>query len=312
MRGSASNRYYVVDDGMILNSALPAKEVTPKSWQGPSPNLKLLIRQDFPREGKYAFRVEASKGYNSLSNERLIDLRKEDLLMDLSNAVTIHAINLKKNEKFILKDKKWLMPKEFASWSEIEFSYDIPKDGIYKIDLIHPYVDSDVMPSYRVSLFGRKEHGIVSKRLDVMKKTINSEITTPVTLAYFSKGKHKGLVGGKFFVGFSKLVFTPISNDDPLPKILEEEEKKNNSEYLNSNPSILAFAGSRTDDGMDYKALDNPIEVETPFGKSEIFEFTGMLENLPIPMGDSEVSGDLANILTFGLWNNHLVKESNL
>ena len=247
-----------------------------------------------------------------MSNERLIDLRKEDLLMDLSNAVTIHAKNLKKNEKFILKDKKWLMPKEFASWSEIEFSYDIPKDGIYKIDLIHPYVDSDVMPSYRVSLFGRKEHGIVSKRLDVMKKTTNNEITTPVTLAYFSKGKHKGLVGGKFFVGFSKLVFTPISNDDPLPKILEEEEKKNNSEYLNSNPSILAFAGSRTDDGMDYKALDNPIEVETPFGKSEIFEFTGMLENLPIPMGDSEVSGDLANILTFGLWNNHLVKESNL
>ena len=56
MRGSASNRYYVVDDGMILNSALPAKEVTPKSWQGPSPNLKLLIKQDFPREGKYAFR----------------------------------------------------------------------------------------------------------------------------------------------------------------------------------------------------------------------------------------------------------------
>ena len=103
------------------------------------------------------------------------------------------------------------MPKEFESWSEIEFSYDIPKDGIYKIDLIHPYVDSDVMPSYRVSLFGRKEHGIVSKRLDAMKKTSNNEITTPVTLAYFSKGKHKGLVGGKFFVGFSKFFLFFIS-----------------------------------------------------------------------------------------------------
>ena len=31
MRGSASNRYYIVVEGMILNSALPAKEVTPKS-----------------------------------------------------------------------------------------------------------------------------------------------------------------------------------------------------------------------------------------------------------------------------------------
>ena len=240
MRGSASNRYYVVDEGMILNSALPAKEVTPKSWQGPSPNLKLLIKQDFPREGRYAFRIEASKGYNSLSVERLIDLRKKDLLMDLTNAVTIHAKNLKENEKFILKDNKWLMPKEFASWSEIEFSYYIPKDGIYKIDLIHPYVNSEVMPSYRVSLFGGKEHGIVSKRLDIMKKTNNNEITTPVTLAYFSKGEHKGFIGGKFFVGFSKLVFTPISDDDPLPKILEEE-LKNNSNYLNVNPSILAY-----------------------------------------------------------------------
>ena len=312
MRGSASNRYYVVDDGMILNSALPAKEVTPKSWQGPSPNLKLLIKQDFPREGKYAFRVEASKGYNSLSIERLIDLREKDLLMDLTNAVTIHAKDLEENKKFILKDKKWLIPKEFASWSEIEFSYNIPKDGIYKIDLIHPYVDSDVMPSYRVSLFGKKEHGIVSKRLDRMNRTSNNEITTPVTLAYFSKGEHKGYIGGKFFVGFSKLVFTPISEDDPLPKILEDEELKNNSKYLNANPSILAFAGSRTDDGMDYKALDDPVEVKIPYGKSKIFEFTGMLENLPIPMADNDVSGELANILTFGLWNNHLVKESKL
>ena len=157
------------------------------------------------------------------------------------------------------------------------------------------------MPSYRVSLFGKKEHGVVSKRLDRMNRTSNNEITTPVTLAYFSKGEHKGYIGGKFFVGFSKLVFTPISEDDPLPKILEDEELKNNSKYLNANPSILAFAGSRTDDGMDYKALDDPVEVKTPYGKSKIFEFTGMLENLPIPMADNDVSGELANILTFGL-----------
>ena len=64
---------------------------------------------------------------------------------------------------------------------------------------------------------------------------------------------------------------------------------KNNSKYLNANPSILAFAGSRTDDGMDYKALDDPVEVKTPYGKSKIFEFTGMLENLPIPMADNDV-----------------------
>lgn len=311
MRGSASNRYYIVDEGMILNSALPAKEVTPKSWQGPSPNLKLLIKEDFPREGKYAFRVEASKGYNSLSIERLIDLREKEPALDFENSFSVNAKDLNSNNSFTL-DNKNLIPKEFATFSEIEFTYDVPYDGIYKIDLVHPYVSNDVMPSYHIRFLGRKEEGVISKRLNINPNEKFEEITTPVTLAYLSKGKHKGYIGGKFFVGFSKLIFTPIAKDDPLVKTLEEESRRNNSQYERINPSILAFAGSRTDDGMDYKALSKPIEVKNLMGDSKIFEFTGMLENLPVPMASNDVSGELANILTFGLWNNHLVKESSL
>ena len=311
MRGSSSNRYYIVDDGMILNSALPAKEVTPKSWQGPSPNLKLLIKEDFPREGKYAFRIEASKGYNSLSIERLIDLREKEPALDFENSFSVNAKDLNINNSFNL-DNKNLIPKEFASFSEIEFTYDVPIDGIYKIDLVHPYVSNDVMPSYHIRFLGRKEEGVISKRLKINQNEKPEEITSPVTLAFLSKGKHKGYIGGKFFVGFSKLIFTPIAKDDPLPKTLKEESQNNNFQYEGVNPSILAFAGSRTDDGMDYKALSKPIEVKNPMGDSQIFEFTGMLENLPVPMANNDVSGDLANILTFGLWNNHLVKESSL
>ena len=311
MRGSASNRYYIVDEGMILNSALPAKEVTPKSWQGPSPNLKLLIKEDFPREGKYAFRIEASKGYNSLSVERLIDFREKEPALDFEKSFSVYAKDLKINNSFKL-DKKNLIPKEFATFSEIEFTYNIPRDGIYKIDLVHPYVSNDVMPSYHIRFLGRKEEGVISKRLNINQNEKLEEIISPITLAFLSKGKHKGYIGGKFFVGFSKLIFTPISKDDPLPKTLLEESLKNNSQYERSNPSILAFAGSRTDDGMDYKALSKPIEVKNPMGDSQIFEFTGMLENLPIPMASNDVSGELANIVTFGLWNNHLVKESSL
>ena len=311
MRGSASNRYYIVDEGMILNSALPAKEVTPKSWQGPSPNLKLLIKENFPREGKYAFRIEASKGYNSLSIERLIDLREKVPALDFENSFSVNAKDLKINNSFTF-DNKNLIPKEFATFSEIEFTYDVPYDGIYKIDLVHPYVSNDIMPSYLIKFLGRKEEGVISKRLNINQNKKLEEITAPVTLAYLSKGKHKGYIGGKFFVGFSKLIFTPVSKDDPLPKTLEEESQKNNSQYERVNPSILAFAGSRTDDGMDYKALSKPIEVKNPMGDSQIFEFTGMLENLPVPMASNDVSGELANIVTFGLWNNHLVKESSL
>ena len=311
MRGSASNRYYIVDEGMILNSALPAKEVTPKSWQGPSPNLKLLIKDDFPREGKYAFRVEAYKGFNSLSVERLIDLREKEPELAHLNSFSVNAKALKINKNFTL-EKNNLIPKEFATFSEIGFNYEVPHDGIYKIDLVHPYVSNDVMPSYHIRFLGRKEEGVISKRLNINQSDQSQDITTPVTMAYLSKGKHNGFIGGKFFVGFSKLIFTPIAEDDPLPKILQEESKRDNSQYEKTNPSILAFAGSRTDDGMDYKALSKPIEVENSMQESKIYEFTGMLENLPIPMASNDVSGELANILTFGLWNNHLVKESSL
>ena len=311
MRGSASNRYYIVDEGMILNSALPAKEVTPKSWQGPSPNLKLLIKEDFPREGKYAFRVEASKGYNSLSIERLIDLREKEPALDFENSFSVNAKDLNIKNSFTF-DNKNLIPKEFAIFSEIEFTYDVPFDGIYKIDLVHPYVSNDVMPSYHIRFLGRKEEGVISKRINIDQSEKLEEITAPVTLAYLSKGKHKGFIGGKFFVGFSKLIFTPIAKDDPLPKTLQKESQKNNFQYERVNPSILAFAGSRTDDGMDYKALSKPIEVKNSMEDSQVFEFTGMLENLPVPMASDDVSGELANIVTFGLWNNHLVKESSL
>jgi len=313
MRGSASNRYHVVKEGMILNSALPAKEVTPKSWQGPSPNLKLLIKEDFPRSGDFAFRVEASKGYNSMAIERLIDLRNDQPAQASDNSIKVIAKDLEGTENFILKNNRWLMPKQVASNVNVKFSYTIPKSGIYQVDLIHSYVKEDATPSYHIGLLGRKKEGMVSRRLNLdpsLKDT--DQIVTPITLAYFAEGEHKGSIGGKFFVGFSHIVITPLPQDDPLPKILAEEAKLDDLKYADVNPTIQVFAGARTDDGMDYKTFGEPKEVVVSDGKYQTFEFTGRLENFPIPLGSDEVSGELANILTVGLWNNHLVKESSL
>lgn len=313
MRGSGSNRYSVEQEGMLLNSALPAKEVAPKSWQGPSPNLKLLIKEDFPRQGDFVFRVEASKGYQSTSVERLIDLRKTKLTDDPKKVIKIVAKKIKSDNNFILKDKRWLVANNVASNVKTKFEYYVPKEGIYQVDLVHPYVSEDAMPSYQLSLFGGGKEGRVSQRLYMDKSLINADqVVTPVTLAYLSKGKHKGTIGGKFFVGFSHVLITPISETDPLPKMLEDEAKLNSKQYANINPSIQAFAGTRTDDGMDYKIFDECLEVSVPFGDLKTFEFKGRLENLPIPLAGNQVSGDLANMLTVGLWNNHLVKENSL
>ncbi len=313
MRGSASNRYNIVKEGMILNSALPAKEVTPKSWQGPSPNLKLLIKEDFPRMGYFAFRVEASKGYNSMSIERLIDLRNDTPAIESPKSVSIAAKALNNTKGFVLKNNRWLIPSEVASDFKLEFKYQVPKSGIYQVDLIHPYESEDAMPSYHISLLGRSKEGIITRRLKMDKSLMNSDkITTPITLVYLSEGEHKGYIGGKFFVGFSHIIITPLPEDDPLPKILEEEAKIDNSKYASVNPSLQVFAGSRTDDGMDYQTFADAVEIINPLGEHQTFEFTGRLENLPIPLGNDDVSGDLANILTVGLWNNHLVKENSL
>ena len=124
------------------------------------------------------------------------------------------------------------------SQSEIEFTYDVPFDGIYKIDLVHPYVSNDVMPSYHIRFLGRKEEGVISKRINIDQSEKLEEITAPVTLAYLSKGKHKGFIGGKFFVGFSKMIFTPIAKDDPLPKTLQKESQKNNFHTINISLQI--------------------------------------------------------------------------
>lgn len=313
MRGSASNRYFVVEEGMLLNSALPAKEVAPKSWQGPSPNLKLLIREDFPRTGDFAFRVTASKGYHSMTYERLIDLRNTQPAIKSPKTIYVSAKDLKNHKDFVFKNNRWLMPKNVASNVRTEFTYTVPHSGIYQIDLIHPYVSEEITPSYNINLLGGKKEGNIAKRLNLDQALKNSdEIVTPVTLAYLTEGEHKGTIGGKFFVGFSHLVISPIPEDDPLPKILEQESIEDNKKYADINPSIQVFAGTRTDDGMDYRTFAKSEEVKAPFGDLQTFEFTGRLENLPIPQESGEVSGELANILTVGLWNNHLVKESSL
>ena len=72
-RGSSQDRFHTVDEGVVLYSSLPHKEVAPGSWQGPSPNMKLEMQRVFPEEGDFVLRVTASRGY-------LVKERKELLL----------------------------------------------------------------------------------------------------------------------------------------------------------------------------------------------------------------------------------------
>ena len=79
LRGSAQDRFHSVEEGLILYSALPHKEVAPGSWQGPSPNVKMEMQRCFPEKGDFVFRVTASRGY-------LVQQRRE-LLVSLEDPV---------------------------------------------------------------------------------------------------------------------------------------------------------------------------------------------------------------------------------
>ena len=163
-----------------------------------------------------------------MSVEQLIDLRKEKPAPKSSKAIYIAAKDLKKPKGFILKNNCWLMPINVADNVKTKFSYNVPKAGIYQVDLVHPYVSEDAMPSYQINLIEGIKEGRVGERLHMDKALKNKDkITTPVTLAYLSEGLHKGSIGGKFFVGFSHIVITPLPEDDPLPGILKEEAERN-------------------------------------------------------------------------------------
>jgi len=152
MRGSHADRYEVVDNGVILYSALPHKEVSPKSWQGPSPNLKLLVKDYFPMEGDFEFRVKASKGYQEpVKKQGFISLRTK-APADKMESTIILGPNTFKDKRNLVRKGKYLLAQDLTKNSYAKATFMAPKAGYYQIDLNHPYVSDEGMPSINVQL----------------------------------------------------------------------------------------------------------------------------------------------------------------
>ena len=307
MRGSDDDRYEVVDEGIMLYSALPHKEVTPKSWQGPSPNLKLLFRNVFPTTGDFEFRVKASKGYQWYTQKvGFISLRNDNPAEKIPQTIVLEAKNAEKTGNLILKNKR-LLAKELTDDCFANFKFNAPKTGYYQIDFSHPYVPEDGMPSMRLRIDRHK----LQERLHMAEPAkMDQDIVTPITLAYLEEGEHTLQIGGRFFVGFSSVIVTPFAEDHPTAIALKSEAEASRIKYDHDIPIIRTFAGARTDDGMDYKTFDSFKNVEAKLGEATEYTFKGRLENLPIPMIDTVETEILANIMVIGLWNDYLVKDN--
>lgn len=308
MRGSASDRYNIENNGLVLYSALPHRDVPPKSWQGPSPNAKILIKNNYPKSGSFRLKVEASKGNAITLREGLIELRENNPAVITSETISLFAKNATNRSNLSIKDSLYLKPVQIDENSSARFNkVAIPSDGFYQVDFVHPYVAQENMPSFLLQI---GKFNKIQERLKLpIEEENNNQIVTPVTLAYLKKGKYRFRIGGDFFVGFSEIRITPLAENGELSTLLKNEAEKNQEKYKDLIPSMRAFIGTRTDDGMDYSTFGATKEVTSDVGDFKTFEFTGRLENLPVPVFDPIEKEKFANTMIVGLWNNHLVKN---
>lgn len=165
LRGSSHDRFRVVDEGVILYSALPHVEKAPKAWQGPSPNLKLEMQRVFPDAGDFVMRVRASRGYRPpLQQQVLVGLDAPPRaglapggVVAPERALVLRARDGEERVNLRL-DGEALRPVDVPSASSVALAADLPDDGVYQIDLVYPTDSADAMASVRVSVAVLGQH----------------------------------------------------------------------------------------------------------------------------------------------------------
>ncbi|MFK7742982.1 MAG: DUF1592 domain-containing protein [Planctomycetota bacterium] len=318
LRGSGQDRFRVVDEGMMLLSALPHREVVPKSWQGPSPNLKLEMQRVWPRQGDFVMRVRASRGYVPPLRKQLLLSLEEDAQplarfdgeqpqeLQLADGAMLLAATASDQRKNLKLDGEALLPVDVPKPSKARLAFTLPDDGFYQVDLVHAPRSNDGMPSVRLRCAGHN----VDQRLQFDEEQLkHPAVVTPLGAIGMRKGRHHLEVGGPFFVGFTHVVITPLGSDHKLVQRLTTESAEQEKAAAALTPAIRALIGTRTDDGMDYTTFGESVEVTAPLGAAQTYEFFGRLENLPIPEPESGDKEILSGFLLLGLWNDHLVKS---
>lgn len=316
LRGSSRSRFRVVEDGLVLYGALPHREVAPGSWQGPSPNVKMELQRVFPDEGDFVMRVSASRAKVFRSKERVL-IALEDpvpLAFDREGIITpppharVFPAEKSKERKNLRMQDGMLLPVDVPSDSSASYELDVAEDGYFQIDVVHPPAPIDAMPSVRIGI----QKATLDTRLQLSGAQLDADrVITAMGAAFLPKGKHKLTIGGRFFVGYEQLIVTEIPESHPAVAPLQAASLAREAELEKKLPSLRAFVGTRTDDGMDYANYGEAQEVDAPVGQPEVYSFYGRLEDLPLPAPESGDTEILSGFSLFGVWNDHLVKSSS-
>ncbi|MCB9887721.1 MAG: DUF1592 domain-containing protein [Planctomycetes bacterium] len=315
LRGSSEDRFTVVDEGIVLYSALPHVEKAPGSWQGPSPNLKLEMQRVFPEHGALAMRVQARRGTIPTAHKQvLVSPEDRTTLAGFDEAGGVRAPDAaivllatdSKQRQNVRLEGDTLRSVDVPKPSKARLSFRLPRDGFFQVDLVHPVVPADAMASVRLNIDNR--------RLDLRPELTAAQRQQPraitaLGVANLRAGDHALELGGPFFVGFSHVVISPLAAEHPFVQRTTAKVSELNAAIAGKLPAIRAYAGTRTDDGMVYSTFGTSEEVNATDDGWQTFEFTGRLENMPIPEPESGDNEILSGFLLVGLYNDHLVKS---
>lgn len=316
MRGSNKKRFLMQKNGMVLKSSLPHVEKAAQIWQGPAPNLKVIMR-DFPKEGDFVVRVEASRApiiaessgpMLAIPNSKaLISYdEKSDKVGAPKTSIVIDTRKPKKHKSLNI-NKLYVHSKGSRTMAQYEIN--VPESGIYQMDAVYAAQDSRPLEFY---VNKQKQSQVLGSKTGSWGKLK----AFPELVLKMEKGKNKIKIdrnSGAFphvrSLVFSKLgkneknTIAFLDKDKPKEVAVEKEPKQ--------YPWLRAFIGNRLDDGMEYATFDKAQKVSAPYGELQTLTFRGRLEDMPLPVIDQNDKTFLANMALLGVWNDAFAVNKN-
>ena len=320
MRGSDRNRYEVVSNGMHLDSAFQHVEKAPGSWHAPSPNMKLLIRRDFPVQGNFAFRVTASRttGRNAqfkkvYGNKELITKVTDRFTERRDGAYSVTGEDAYRLERSVLENGLLVNKKDEKPGNNrtARFKLSPPKTDLYHVEIIRSALKENTETELYME-FGDRNNRISHKFKLEREPRDATRMCTPLGIVALQKGDNECYFRWNGLVTIEEIVFTPLAADhkvrqEQLAQIARVKAAAADNE---KRQAVLQVSlGNRTDDGQDSKTFDRIEKINTAPGEFKQYQFVGRLENLPTPQLDLNEMTSLSNILVLTVWNGDFIKD---
>ena len=316
MRGSNKKRFLMEKNGMVLKSSLPHIEKAAQIWQGPAPNLKVIMR-DFPKAGDFVIRVEVSRAPDiaetagpmlAVPNTKALISYEEkgDVIKASKGAVVIDARNPKMKKSLNINK---LYVHSAGGNTMAQYEVKIPESGLYQLDAVYAAQEERPLEFYVNKEMQAKVLG--GKTGSWSKLQAFSELVVKM-----EKGKNTIKVDRRSgaFPHIRAFVLTKLKDSDKnaLAFLNKDQPKKLAvDKEPDQYPWIRAFIGNRLDDGMEYATFDKAQKVTAPYGQSQILTFKGRLEDMPLPVIDPNDKTFLANMALFGVWNDAFALNKN-